>query len=473
MDSNAGFCERCGRRYGLHPPEPDARDLALRGVRSTFRYCSACGQFVGRSCCWNPEAVACTVCEPGVSIGPAPRISAAAARRRRERAARVALAELTAAIDGLRRVAHVAGPGLLPPGRGARRVWEEAWWATGWLAIRAESSRDAILKHVWNPVVRRGGDGKGNAAGARNGAIAALTGEFERTLAEYQALLDTVSGALLDEGHQIALRARRQPEESGIAPRAWRRRLPPVAAPLVVAVAVLGASLASVVGLLGGEDTPAGAALATPDGRGGVLGGGPTTAPTSAPAATPAPAASGTRAATVSIAVDLAFDEMRMGALEVGGAIAEVVGRPEIAAYPTPFDRSVRLAGDATHGFCVDAPGVVAEAAVIGLDLYSEGDSSPGTLELSIPDGSGAGLTSRVPLAVMTGLPAEEWYAGTVRWAGDATARIELRSRTNGTVVRSERLATQGVEEAGSVCVALLGAAPDSAVYIDNLTVDQ
>lgn len=473
MDSIAGYCERCGRRFGLLPPQPGAGDLGLESVKSVFRYCVSCSQFVGRGCCWNPDAVACTTCVPPRAPGAPPLLDTEAAPHDREAQVRLALSELTAATGGLADVAHAIEPAHPRSRPAARTAWDAAWWATGWLVIRAESSRDAASKLLW----RRAADD----------SHPELSAEFRRGLASYDAELRTVDMGLIASGRRIAL-LEAGPEVRRAASPPRRRALLPIVAAAALLVAVVGIGSGAIDRLVpgGGGPPAAGDAEAAGSERGAVLGGGPGTSADPAaeatpdasatPAATPdaSAAAPATPAATPdAVLASVEFDTMRMGALEEGSGITDLAGRPEVVSFPSPFDRSLRLAGDGSSGFCL-APSLEPGAAIVlTVDLYPE-MTPAGSLEIVLATGVGDHALVSLPLTLLADEPPERWYRASISWPGAGEAQLELRDVGDGRLVTSESLASRAAPAggSGSVCVSVVGSPPEGGILLDNVTVE-
>ena len=459
MDSIAGYCERCGRRFGLLPPQPGAGDLGLESVKSVFRYCVRCSQFVGRGCCWNPDAVACTTCVPKRAPGSPPLLDTEASPDDRETLVPAAMDELSAATGGLADVAHSIEPGQPTSRSAARGAWDAAWWATGWLVIRAESSRDAASKLLW----RR----------ASTDPHPELGDELRRRVASYDAALHAVDVRLIAAGKRIALLEPVAEVPQNGSP-AWRRALLPVVAAAALVVAVVGIGSGAIDGLVpGGDgDSPAaGDARPTASERGAVLGGDPATSPDPTPAAAPteAPTPVGTPDAVLA---SVEFDTMRMGALEEGSGITDLAGQPEVVSFPSPFDRSVRMAGDGSSGFCLSSgiePGAPIELTV---DLYPE-TAPTGSLDVALADVGDQALLS-IPLVMLADQPLERWYRASISWTGTGEAKLELRDVADGRLVHTEPLGASDAPagDAGSVCVSVVGTTPEGGILLDNLTVE-
>jgi hypothetical protein len=450
------------------PPQPGATDLGLESVKSVFRYCVSCSQFVGRGCCWNPDAVACTTCVPSTAPGATPLLATKRARRGRDARVRLALSELTASAGGLADVAHTIGPGNPRNQEDARSAWDAAWWATGWLVIRAESSRDAASKLLWTRSAKD--------------PHPELSEEFRRELAAYEAELHAADAGLIAAGRRIVVS-----EGAGEMPRAgsraWRRALLPVVAAAALVVAVVGIGSGAIDRLVpGGDGRPAaGDAGPTASERGAVLGGDPVTTP--APAATAAPAAPSTPAATPTapatpvgtpdaVLASVEFDGMRMGALEEGSGITGLAGQPEIVSFPSPFDRSVLMAGDGSSGFCL-ASGIAPGAPVdLSVDLYPE-TTPTGSLDVVLADVGGQALLS-VPLALLADQPLERWYRASISWPGAGEAELELRDVADGRLVGSAPLEASAApsRDPGSICVSVVGTTPEGEILLDNITAE-
>lgn len=481
MDAIAGYCERCGRRFGLLPPQPGASDLDLEVVKSSFRYCVLCSQFVGRGCCWNADAVACTTCVPLGTSGATLLLGSHPTAQDREAMVRVAMSELTAAAGALAEVAHAIEPGQPARRRDARGAWDAAWWATAWLVVRAESSRDAASKLLWT---RRAKDSHPD-----------LTAWFKRDLAVYEAELHTVGSRLVESGRRIqALEA--GPDSHQVESAAWRRALLPMIAAVVLALVAVGIGTGAidrlVPGIRDGGPT-SGGAQATASERGAVLGGDPagpsappatptsgtapgdtpgnTAAPRDVPGATPEPGDVPGATPDAVLAI-VEFDTMRMGALEEGSGITALAGQPEVVSFPSPFDRSVRLAGDESSGFCLSTDIEPGAPVDLTIDLYLEATPT-GSLDVVLADADGHALLS-VPLTLLADQPLERWYRASISWPGADAAELELRDVADGRIIRSESLDASAAPagDAGAVCVSVVGTTPEGSILLDNITVE-
>lgn len=493
MDTIAGYCERCGRRFGLAPPQPGANDLGLETVKSVFRFCVSCSQFVGRSCCWSADAVACTTCV-GATSGAGRRIGRKATAHDREELVRLAMSELAAAAGGLADVALAIAPDDARRHPGANSAWDAAWWATAWLVIRAESSRDAASKQLW----RR----------SANDPHPELTVWFKRELAAYEAEFHTVSTGLTVSGRRIAA------TEDGRDPRStaasgWRRAMLPIvtaAALVLVAVGIGSGAIDQLVPGFGGAGSGTGGAGPTASERGAVLGGDPagSTAPTAGPVApgptvatgdahgqtgeqgpsslpggtaepgeTPEPPAP--EATPDAVLASIEFDTMRMGPLEEGSGITDLSGQPEVVSFPSPFDRSVRVASDEPSGFCLATQLDPGAPFALTLDLYPE-VTPAGSLQVMLPANDGQAAVS-VPLELLATEPIERWYRASVSWTGAGQAEIELSDVAERRTVLSEQLEprTAPASSAGSVCVSVSVTTPEGGeggILLDNLTIE-
>jgi hypothetical protein len=453
VESIAGYCERCGQRFELVPPKPNARDIGLEKIKSVFRYCAHCHQFAGRTCCWNPEAVACIVCAPRTLAKPG--VQSRAAARSIDQVARDALAELNAAVGALAEVADVVEPTRIPRDGHARAAWDEAWWAASWLVARAESSRDVVSKRLWSET------------NGTDPAFHQLAAEFQRVLGEYESRLRLVGTRLRHTGTRIAgRRGPRVARREALAERrrrSWRRPLAALAAALaVVALVGVGASTgtferllsSAVIGLSpeGPRQTPGSTA-------GGVLGGGPVVA-------TPAPA----------LSTLVEFDTLRMGGVVVADEIIAVEGRPEVVSFPSPFDRSVRLAGADPGGLCFDTGGLQDARTVVSVDLYPEAPLGNAAMAVALGAADTAPSQVSVSLRPLATEPIERWYRVTTTWVPDGMVEVELWDVAAERAVARDGLTKEqvtGTEPAGSVCLTVAEMATDSGVLLDNLRIEQ
>jgi hypothetical protein len=178
----------------------------------------------------------------------------------------------------------------------------------------------------------------------------------------------------------------------------------------------------------------------------------------------PAPTAAQSEAAAASERVD--FDLEPLGPLADDAArIGSVLGNPEVAAVPTSFDRSLRLArrGD---GACFEgAPGKPVRALV--LDVRAD-QRAAGRIRIG-PSASGEGAVT-LAMADVEGVVADAWYRVRVASTGDGQIRLVVRERSGGSVVHRVD-ATAASLSGPTVCVRAVRASGTSDLHVDNVRV--
>lgn len=185
------------------------------------------------------------------------------------------------------------------------------------------------------------------------------------------------------------------------------------------------------------------------------------------------PSATATTASAVPSAssTPVTFDFERLGPLTAEAAgIARVLGAPEVAALPTPFDRSLLL-GNAGSGACLDGvPGEPARS--LAIDLRT-GPQISGILLVTPTDQPGLGAA--LDLAQIPSLDPATWYRVELAWAGDGEINLEIRERDGGGAVHRTQLLAgpDGLDRSGlgSLCVEALRISGATAMYIDNARV--
>jgi hypothetical protein len=451
-----GFCERCGQRYEFARPAPGERDLGLDRIQATFRYCPSCQLYVGRTCCWNPDAVACIVDAPPFALSTSLLPGIMPEGSSHEVVVRRGIAELAASLDAIEKIHRRMG--LLPQTDKereiARSVWDDAWWAVGCLIARAETSRDAAAK-----ALRR------VAAGADAPTTEDQTDQLTRLVATYDRARAMIEARLVAVGKSLAPRHRRK---RFIVPRARLERATiGIGALAAVGVLAFGAAALLQLGYVN-PYAPDGAALASHP-EGAVLGraGGPE--PSGSAPSTPAPHA------PTAVIVWMDFDELRIGPLAGSSdEVGKVVGGPEVVAYPSPFDRSIRVVGKGSHRFCMPTPNLEEARVSFEMSIYSETRVISGGLKLSVaPPGAGP-TAARVPLKLVDGLALQAWHRLRVEWTPRQPVAITLGDAPLGptpTTTLPPAHDTRAV--AGAVCVTVSGMAPDAVVLLDKLRVEQ
>jgi hypothetical protein len=234
---------------------------------------------------------------------------------------------------------------------------------------------------------------------------------------------------------------------------------------LVALLTVIGAVVVVMAAIdrLGGAAEPSSGAVA----------GAPSPRDSGANAGTsPSPSADATAAAAPgATAAVVTFDLEPLGRLSAEAAgIARVVGAPEVAAVPTPTDRSLRLAAPGSGACLVGVPGEAARS--LAIDLRA-GTRPEGSLRVTPTDRPEQGVA--IDLALIAGLEPETWYGVRLDWADDGAITLEVREHDGGRSVHRGRLtaATDATEFPGSgaVCLETLRVSEATAMHIDNARV--
>lgn len=449
------FCERCGQRFELQQPAPGERDLGLDVTKTTFRYCTSCQLFVGRACCWNPDAVACIIDAPPSALIAVRLLGTAPDESSNEAAARRGLEESAASIEALEQFEWAAAlaPRSDTDREAARRAWDDAWWSIGWLIARVETSRDAAAKAIWRTSAQPGAP----SAEDLNGALAALDRRYGRARAVTEARLHVAAESL-------APTRRRQ-----WLPAPLRRVAPAVTVGVLTGVAALTFSMAALLQLGYLNAFTSNASAVASQREGAVLGGGASAVPSSSADSTPAPFA------PQAVIARFDFDELRIGLLAgASDEIDSVTGAAEVVAFPSPFDRSIRVLGNGSHRFCVPSAELDEGGISFEMDLYAKAAFTAGRLRLSFaPTSTGATVVS-VPLQRLRSLRPEAWHHLRALSMPRQPVAISIGETAQG---QPHRLTVPLVHDAravpGTVCIAVSGMAQDAELLIDNLQVQQ
>jgi hypothetical protein len=452
------FCEICARRFDLRGPEPG--ELGLDRIETAFRFCSTCGLAVGRACCWNSEAVACVACAP---VGQTSRLRhPPTGEKGKVRLARRALAQLANSVLASQRLAIALDARLKLRDRAELSSWEDVWWDAGWLILRIESYRDvateAVLQASFSETARaRISD---VPLVGRGGRFPALATELQGQLDVYQDARTAIEKRLVAAGRPLRDAERRPPQPL---------RGPRLAVATAVFVAVLTVTTgAAGVAILGGAlEQPSGVGQNPAERTGGVLG-------KRAEPSAPAPSAAVPHEPELVALVD--FNVLRIGSLAgASDAIDGVTGNAEVVAFPSPFDRSVRLTGPEPDGFCVAGDQLTSGSVLVALDLYSEAPLATGSLELFLSPRTGEVTPARIPLNLLGSLPPKHWYHLEATWGSGTTLAVDVSDGEHGRVL-SEKLppvtTTQGSGGQG-LCLAASGMSTGMQLLLDNVQVEQ
>ena len=186
--------------------------------------------------------------------------------------------------------------------------------------------------------------------------------------------------------------------------------------------------------------------------------------PTSAPAST-----SGT---DTLIPLLVTFDLHPVGPLDPEELpLTRVIGTPEVAAFPTSFDRSLRLAGNT--GVCLELPQAAADdAASIAFDLHLGNAGSGGSLLFVLPTLED---TQVFDLVALPESDPNRWYRVVVTGSSDA-GRIAVTPLGADqpileAVLDADR--TIGPTSSREACVQSMLVPDDAALHVDNLRAER
>jgi hypothetical protein len=241
---------------------------------------------------------------------------------------------------------------------------------------------------------------------------------------------------------------------------------------VIVATAVIGSVLGAIIGPLGrdpgvGNSASEAPAAAERDARATSSMG------SLAAQASPPQSPSGTMIPSSNV---ITVDLHPIGSLDPEELpITRIVGSPEVAAFPTPFDRSLRLRGEAA-GLCIGLASSSPERPPsIAFDIQLGEAGAGGRLVFALPAterGQVIGLA--LDLATLEELDREAWYRLTV--TAEVTAgRLEVTRVGNGGPVLEADLAgdaTINPIPADEACVSASLPASEASVFIDNLSVE-
>lgn len=454
--SSPGFCERCGQRFELTQPTPGERDLELEGIQASFRYCVGCKLYVGRTCCWNPDAVACIVDAPPFALITTQQPGGEPKGGQNEFIAGRAIAELTATLYAMEHVDDrvTYAPRAAADREEGRRAWEDAWWAMGWLVTRAETSRDAAAKALRRVTV----EAEASTTDGLSGQLSSLVDRYGRARA-------MIAARLVAAGRSLARRERRRPL------RALSRRMEPAMVGIgtlaVFGVLAFGSAALLQLGYLDQFASNAAADASEPEGA--VLGGAGGPSESKSATSTAAPRA------PQAVIARLDFDELPIGQLAgASGDIAAVVGGPEVIAFPSPFDRSISVAGDGSHRLCLPVPNLEDRQMSFEMDLYAETPTPSGRLKLSMAPSGAVVTPASVSLQLLDGLTAQAWHHLRTTWNPPQPVAVVIGDASPGpTQAVNLPPARDAGAVAGAVCVAVSGMAPDAVLLLDNLRVEQ
>ena len=363
--------------------------------------------------------------------------------------------ELAASLDALE---HFRGSARPQPQFGTdrelgRQAWDDSWWAIGWLIARVETSRDAAAKALWLTAAQPDAP----SMDLPNGDLASLAERYNRARAVMEARLRAAAELLAPPQ-----RRRRFP--------ALLRRVPPaLAVGALAALVVLTFSTAALLQLGYLNAFTSNASAVASQREGAVLGGAASAVPSSSPVSTPAPFA------PQAVIASLDFDELRIGLLAgASDEIGSVTGAAEVVAFPSPFDRSIRIPGDGSHRFCVPFAELNDGGISLEMDLYAETALAAGRLRLSTAPTSTRATVVTVPLELLSSLRPESWHRLRAVWLPRQPVAISIGEAAQGQFHNlTLPLSHDARAIPGTVCVAVSGMAMDAELLIDNLRVQQ
>jgi hypothetical protein len=241
-----------------------------------------------------------------------------------------------------------------------------------------------------------------------------------------------------------------------------------VATALFVALLTVTTAVAGVAILGGALGRPSDVSQGPVERTGGVLGAG--TGPSISP---PSAAASRPRA----LVAMLDFNILRIGTLEgASSAIDAVTGDAEVVPFPSPFNRSIRLAGSGPDGFCIADDGFGSGGISVAMDLYVSAAVASGSLELILSPRTGDVTAASIPLTLFGTLPPEHWYHLSADWGPGTTVAIDVSEEERGRLL-SETLppAVTAIQGPGSrgLCLAASGMSSGAQLLLDNVQVEQ
>jgi hypothetical protein len=430
-----GHCERCGAAHDVLLPRRGSRDLGLTHVPGAFRFCVRCGRYVGRSCCWQPTAVACADCahaDSGVTALPGGTLGIGSLGEKALGHMRSAVTELVELVESLEAGAEAGRPG---------HHWIDAWTTAGLLDARIQSARDAIAKRIWDP-----------SAGSRAEAVD-LDIQVRRLSALRDEAMELVESGLL---------ARREAARRVAAPVSARR-----AAWTGLAVAVL---VAGITGVASGGWSDLISAGASPSATHNA---GPTASENVAsPIASP-PSVVASPSGLVAVG-EWTFDDLRMGPIEdEPDMVAE--GNVEVVAVPTAIDRSVAMPPEPGAMICVASSGIVSSSGALLADVYVNRDvGRDSALALTLVSGIDATyqLTLRADELSRGGEGA--WVRARWSWSELPRFEVEAALREGGETVMRAASSASSVEDSarGAACFSHQGDAGTGEILLDNIRLE-
>lgn len=156
--------------------------------------------------------------------------------------------------------------------------------------------------------------------------------------------------------------------------------------------------------------------------------------------------------------------------------VTRIIGVPEVVPFPTSFDRSLRLRGDAA-GICVALPSPShGGASSITLDMYLDDAGTDGRVVFAgTMTGAGPDVGLALDLATLERLDRGAWYRLAVTGEGEAGRLGIARLGDDRPVLEAELVvdATTVPTSSDEVCIQSSLRSSEAFLFIDNLRVDR
>jgi hypothetical protein len=428
-----GRCQRCGAQHDIELPSRGSRDVAFRPVTELFRFCLGCERYVGRSCCWQPDAVTCADCATRSALTLKTLTSDAWLA-----GALPAVSQMQSALHQLEQMADslaAGGPTNPPTGAG----WISSWTSAGLLDARIRSARDHIAKRTWN------------APADSTAAAADVDSKIQDLLASRDAALSRIRHLLM---------VHRRPRHHGAERPPIKRRW---VAGTVLAVLLLAAGIG---GVASGAWTRA--IMSVSPAAHEVVDEPEVTGGPESDLAYPATPAATARYQLVS--GDWNFDELRTGSL-ADQPSTTASGDGEVVPVPTAVDRSIRLPPGADPGVCVGRGRFTGTARAISIDVLVSPEV-PASSELGIALAMSPGIARSVNIG-LEGLRArteDTWVHVRLAWTGSRFMEIEAAIRDGpGTFPPATLTAIPLASAEAALCIWREGDSEAGDILVDNV----
>jgi hypothetical protein len=150
--------------------------------------------------------------------------------------------------------------------------------------------------------------------------------------------------------------------------------------------------------------------------------------------------------------------------------VALVLGAPEVAALPTSFDRSLRLAA-AGDGVCLAGPPGGSAARALTVDVLVGARLAT---DIVITPAQRVEETVTVAFDEFPGLAPGAWYRLHLAWDESGAISLEVTERDGAGAVHRAALQPSAPPDrsaAGSICIEAGHATEEAAVHLDNIRV--